>query len=408
MSHQSQRVNFHVSLRAAVSALVIVFVQIVAATTAAQGQTFKIIYSFTGGQDGEGPESGLVRDNFGNMYGTTELRGSGGHGTVFKFRNTGSGWVLSPLYEFAGGAAEGGFPLGVTVGPDGTLYGTTLYGGNDFCDNGCGVVFHLKPPLTPPKSVLSPWKEDFPHMFDGGYTPSSNVIFGPSGEMYGATDTTIYELVPTSGGWNLNTLYTFKNLPDGYMPTNVALDDAGDLYGTTARGGNSGCLPGNGCGTVFKLTHTETGWTKTILYTFQSGADGGLPWGPLVVGPTGRLYGTTTSYGVGGGGTVFELVPSGGGWTFSTLCSFTGGGGPNGSLVPDGKGSYIATTHADGVGDGTVFKFTPSDGGGSCSTVWTSMGEVGFPGDNLVIDANGNIFGTSDGGRNGFIWEITP
>jgi len=79
-----------------------------------------------------------------------------------------------------------------------------------------------------------------------------------------------------------------------------------------------------------------------------------------------------------------------------------------GNLVPDGKGSYIATTHADGVGDGTVFKFTPSDGGGSCSTVWTSMGEVGFPGDNLVIDANGNIFGTSDGGRNGFIWEITP
>ena len=108
-------------------------------------------------------------DDAGSLYGTT-FRGGTGYGVVFRLRNSGSGWVLTPLYGFAGGN-DGANPYGrVAISQDGTLYGTTYIGGGHvFCSNGCGTVFHLKPSPSAPKSALAPWNETIVYSFTGVY-----------------------------------------------------------------------------------------------------------------------------------------------------------------------------------------------------------------------------------------------
>ena len=159
MAHEPQTFNLQVSLRAAGLALAIIFVLAPVATPAAQAQTFTVIHLFTGGGDGSYPKAGLTMDAAGNLYGTT-YSGGGGNGVVFKLRNSGSGWVLTPLYSFAGGN-DGADPYGrVAIAQDGTLYGTTNNGGgSDRMGYGCGTVFHLKPSPSAPKSALAPWNE---------------------------------------------------------------------------------------------------------------------------------------------------------------------------------------------------------------------------------------------------------
>jgi hypothetical protein len=110
----------------------------------AQGQTYKVIYSFTNGADGGCPVAGLTMDAAGNLYGATAGCSSIRYGTVFQLKPSGPDWLLTTLYSFAGGA-EGGIPLGrVARGQDGRLYGTTSEGGTQggWCDDtGCGGVF---------------------------------------------------------------------------------------------------------------------------------------------------------------------------------------------------------------------------------------------------------------------------
>src|SRR3984957_13434914 len=97
----------------------------------AKGQTYSVIHSFTGGPDGANPLAGLAMDQTGNLYGTTSLGGQG-RGTVYELAPRGGGWIFTPLYQFQG-ATDGKYPeAGVTIGPDGLLYGTTFYGGNTF------------------------------------------------------------------------------------------------------------------------------------------------------------------------------------------------------------------------------------------------------------------------------------
>src|SRR5580704_12576068 len=119
----------------------------------AQAQTFTVLHTFSGGGDGANPLAGLTMDTAGNFYGTTSLGGTG-NGEVYKLSRRGSGWILNPLYQFAG-MPDGSFPESrVTIAADGTLYGTTFYGGiaGAGCLQGrptqCGTVFHLTPPPT--------------------------------------------------------------------------------------------------------------------------------------------------------------------------------------------------------------------------------------------------------------------
>ena len=116
-------------------------------TPSAQAQTYKVIHYFTGGGDGGNPEAGLSIVGAGNFYGTTAGGGTAGYGTVFKLAQKGSGWVVTPLYSFAGGNDGIGPVARAIVGPDGSLYGTTGGGGGTSCTDGngniigCGTVF---------------------------------------------------------------------------------------------------------------------------------------------------------------------------------------------------------------------------------------------------------------------------
>jgi uncharacterized repeat protein (TIGR03803 family) len=341
---------------------------------------------------------------------------------VFKLARNGSGWIFSPLYSFTG-RADGSAPIAAVVfGHDGTLYGTTEFGGRN-CGVGCGTVFHLRPPLSVCKTVLCAWTETVLYQFSGssdGANPGyGELTFDQAGNLYGTTffggvnaQGVVYELTPSGGGWAERAIHTFSGSSDGENPySSVVFDAAGNLYGTTYAGG------AHGYGTVFQLTPSGSGWTENTLYSLQSSSDGGNPFGGIVFDSAGNLYGATSGGGPGSGGTVYQLMPSGGSWTFGVVYSFTGSAhlpGPYDSLTMDAAGNLYGTTTQDGAhGAGSVFKLTPSGGG------WTETDLYDFPGGtqgavpygSVLVDASGNLFGTaSQGGTHGYgvIWEITP
>jgi len=176
-----------------------------------------------------------------------------------------------------------------------------------------------------------------------------------------------YELMYSSGGWTETVLHNFSAGQDGAIPNGVILDSAGNLYGTT-----QGWFGGTGdrFGKVFQLVPSGSGWNENVLYTFQDGADGAVPAAGLVMDQQGNLYGTTSGGVAGGAGTVFELSPSGGGWTFNLLYSFSGcygplisvfppGCGSQDSLIIDSAGNLYGTTVSPGAnGLGSVFELT--------------------------------------------------
>lgn len=407
--------------------LIVVVLFIVFTTQPMQGQTYKVIYNFTGGQDGANPEAGLIMDRAGNLYGTAPHRGSGLAGTVYKLNPNPLGWRFNLLYSFTGGSDGANPSARVIFGPDGALYGTTLYGGNLNCgpyDLGCGTVFKVRPLPTACRTVLCPWTETVLHSFQGGDgsgPESGDLLFDRAGSIYGTTggggaydDGTVYELTPSGSGWTESVLHNFGGA-DGIMPRNgVILDNAGRLYGTTYAGGP------NNDGLVFQLTQSGSGWTENILYSFANGNDGGYPSAGLIFDQLGNLYGAADD-GAAGGGIVFELSPSGGGWTFSLLYSIRGGGincEPTAPLVMDEAGNLFGTTACQGrYFKGSVFKLTAS------SPYWTYTSLHDFTGGSdgefspggVIIDADGNLYGTAYGGGNqncsggcGVVWEITP
>ena len=426
MSHQSQKFTFHVALRAAVTALVFVFAMTVVAVPAAQAQTYKVIHDFTGGQDGWGPAAGFTMDKAGNFYGTTtrggymggECTSYGGCGTVFRLSHRGSGWVLSPLYAFQGGEDGIGPQSRVIFGPDGRLYGNTALGGS----HGSGTAFSLRPPAASCRAAFCPWNEAVLFAFDDSVAgpPTGDLVSDASGNLYGATWQgglgcgvftcgAVYELTPAGGSWTLNVIHNFS-LSDGYHPSSgLIFDQSGNLYGTTGSGPSGGC-GGLGCGTVYQLSPSQSGWTENILYAFQDGRAGVDPAGGLIFDTAGNLYGTT----VGGQGRdgsypiVFELSPSNGGWTFSVLYELPGNDGPNRSLAMDAAGNLYGVT-----GSSLLFKLAPGAGGWTYTDLhnFTGGSDGGNPNTSVTIDASGNLFGTaSSGGKYGYgvVWEITP
>lgn len=217
-------------------------------------------------------------------------------------------------------------------------------------------------------------------------------------------------------------LHTFTGNSDGGLPANnLVRDAAGNLYGV-AGGGNPTCFQGLGCGVVFELTpQSNGGWTESVLYTFQGGADGSGPEAGLLIDKAGNLYGVTGFGGVISGcpdndgcGTVFQLKPSGNGvWTKTTLYSFAGGAdgeGPNGPLIFDQMGNlYGVTIYGGGVfgpacgsaSCGTVFELSPNSGGGWTETVISAFGNAGnnstYPVGSLLL-LDGNLYGVTEQG----------
>ncbi len=165
LSRKINAMDVWMVLAAIASALLLIF-----AAAESQAQTFTVLHNFTGGADGAYPYAGLTMDQAGNFYGTTANGGNtagdcvfNGCGTVFKLKRAGSGWILSPLYSFSG--PDGNSPqAGVIIGPDGSLYGTTIYGGTA----NAGTVFKLSPPPSACKTALCPWRETVLYSFQGG------------------------------------------------------------------------------------------------------------------------------------------------------------------------------------------------------------------------------------------------
>lgn len=276
--------------------------------------TETVLYSFCSEQDcvdGAIPDAGVIFDSVGNLYGTTGLGGAYGGGTVFELSPNSGSWTQTVLHNFGGNPTDGAYPTcSLIFDRAGNLYGTTSA--------------------------------------------------GPG---------TVFELSPGSNGWTENILYTFglNGAKDGQTPyAGVTMDSAGKLYGTTQNGGTFSCdVYGDGCGTVFELSPSGSAWTEAIIHDFRREHDGDYPDASVTLDSAGNVYGTTTRGGNAGSGccgTIFRLSPGTGGQWTETLFDFPSGGGlgsgPSAPLLMDGKGFYSTTTQGGTNNAGVVFRIT--------------------------------------------------
>lgn len=340
---------------------------------AAPGQ--KVLYAFQGGSDGAYSVSGLIFDASGNLYGTTAGGGMAGAGTVFELMPVSSGWSEVQLYSFQGGIDGNYANSTLVMDGAGNLYGTTRQGGTGSCTSGCGTVFELTPPTN-------------------------------------------------GGSWTESILYSFQDGADRASPNSgVILDKFGNLYGTTAGGGDSTVCQG-GCGMAFELSLLSGSWTKTTLYSFQGGTqDGANPLSGLTMDSDGNLYGATAYGGVGGLGTVYQLFLSNGDWSEKILYAFpghVGGGGlrgrnPSSTLVFNSQGYLVGTAEGGNANGccGVVFALVPHSGGNWTETVafrFTKENGGGTSFATPVFDSHGNLYNTGGGGQydKGVAYRLKP
>src|SRR5271165_561582 len=226
----------------------------------------------------------------------------------------------------------------------------------------------------------------FTHGQDGG-NPWGGLTIDAAGNLYGtATEGglsnncqggcgTVFKLSQRNSSWTLSLLYSFSNSDGAYPEGRLISGRDGKLYGTTGKGG-MGCQS-TGCGVVFTLQAPPTFchsiqcyWSENVIYEFAGGNDGSRPTGDTVFDPTGNFYGTTFNSGANGVGTVYELSPSGGGWSESVIHTFSGsdGANPYGGLTHDAAGNLYGTTKLGGTNNqygGVVFQLVSGQSGWS-------------------------------------------
>ena len=428
---------------------------------------FKVLYSFcsqTNCADGAAPESGLVIDSSGNLIGATSAGGTfafdSGMGTVFELLPDGANWTYKLLYNFcqkSGQACpDGQAPTGnLLLDKAGNVYGITRLGGgvHHSIVNG-GVAFEVGF-----NASTSTWVEKHVHEFcpddcrKDGFAPVGGLTYDGAANgypydgasaLYGVTRGggrggsfepvgVAFELLPVKGKkrWSEHSIHNFCSRPnckDGGPAAGALIPDGtGNLLGTTQSGGR------HGSGTVFQLTRgNNVNWSEHVIADFckkDSCSDGAGPSAGLLRDPSGNLFGMTA----GGGkfcsfavcGTVFRLSPAGSRWTLTTLHSFCAqfdcrdGRGPNTTLVMDAGGNLYGTTLQGGDdfvesgGAGVVFKVS-ADGKLSilhrfCAARNCADGD--HPQGTLTLDSQGNLFGTTNTGGaygQGVVYEITP
>jgi uncharacterized repeat protein (TIGR03803 family) len=399
----------------------------------ASAHSYAIIHHFckeNGCMDGANPQAGLTADGAGNFYGTTYFGGQGGCGAY----GCGTAFELSPkdngeykatlLHRFCQqqNCDDGGLPMaGLIVDMAGNLYGTANVGGG----NGAGSAFELVLNSDGSRTftVLHHFcaetncNDGGGPQFDGltykgqaggapynGTSPlyGTNFVGGTGG--FGVA----YELKPPSAGktkWSETVLYNFcsqSNCADGRLPARgLLLNSAGNLYGTTQAGGPSDN------GVIFELSKSGKAWSETVLYNICA-AGGSCPDGtyaasPLIMDGSGSLYGSMVNGANSGSGVLFKLVPDGANSTYSVLYDFCAQAGcadgqePFGPLLMDAKGNIFGTTEIGGAnGRGAIYEFS----GGTihvlhsfCRKSGCSDGAV--PTGGMITDASGNFYGTT-------------
>jgi uncharacterized repeat protein (TIGR03803 family) len=411
----------------------LVGVILVASSEAASAATVRTLYDFcseNGCTDGSAPAGGLLRDGNGNLYGTTTLGGAHGFGAVFELKRNGDSWTYQVLHSFCSSCGDSAFPQSrLVLDTAGNLYGTAPSNG----ELDCGAVFRLSP-----NADRRNWKLKRLHSFcafDGdGAHPVAGLTYAGAmsgapydgvSPLYGVTigggangDGAVYEIQPSDTHWKERVIYSFcpdkGSCSDGAAPQgDLMLDSAGNLYGNTFRGGAAGV------GTVFKLSPRGDRWREEVLHSFCSTGDckdGSFPEGGLAMDASGDLFGTTTGGG-DGGGTLYRLAHRHGGWDETVLHSFckgdcTDGTSPSAGPLVDADGSLFGTTDGGGAGGGTVYRLQ----GNTLTTLYSFCTKQDCPDGAgpmapLITDEAGNLFGVTfiRGAHNGgTIFELSP
>jgi uncharacterized repeat protein (TIGR03803 family) len=337
--------------------------------------------SFSFDTNGAVPVAGLTLGPDGELYGVTTIGGTTFGGTIFKITTQG---MLTTLHSFQNGD---GFvhQAALTLGPDGNLYGTSRDGGSaDF-----GVIYKIT--TNGAFTIVASFQGT------NGISPLADLTVGSDGQLYGTTELggaatfgTVFK-VTTNGV--LTTLATFTNRDNSLPTTGLLLASDGNFYGVSQTA-------------VFKVTPTGV---MTILASLTS-FDGINPQGALTLGPDGNFYGTTTAGGTNNLGTIFRLSTGG---AFTRLLSFNGtnGSSPQSTLTLGQDGNFYGTTTSGGAfgGFGTIFRFSTN---GTLTTLATFDGtnSGNNPEGPLVMDTNGNLYGTTPifgpGGR-GTVYRLT-
>ncbi len=378
-----------IAARANVALLAILFL----ASAAASAHTFTTLYNFTGGVDGGNPVAGLVQDSHGNLYGTTSSGGAYNLGVVFKVDTAGKETVL---HSFKGGKKDGASsytPL--LLASDGSLYGTTVFGGA----HNYGVVFRID----------TTGKERIVYSFKGGTTdgcyPYQGLIEDKAGNFYGTTagcatqgDGTVFKLTKEGKDqvlWNFNS----DNEPGAYpFYGHLLMDRDGTLHGVTNLYQRD-----MGTGVVYQLT--KGGALTEWLF---NDTDGCSPFGTTVMDESGNVYGTAAACGDPGyGGTVWQVAPDG---TWSMVHGFVYGNAdgcyPLAGPLRDSDGNLYGNTSSCGAyGYGTLWEF--SNSGGYTLTHDFAYTDGSYPVGELLRDSAGKLYGTAyQGGSGGYgtVW----
>jgi len=253
----------------------------------------KVLHAFAGGSDGASPYGSLTRDAAGNLYGTTEMGGASGYGTIYKIDASGTETVL---YSFPGQPGGQQPQAGVILDSAGNLYGTTVAGGT----YNYGSVFEFS--ATGQMTLLYSFAAGA-----DGESPDAPLFRTPKGDLYGTTFEggnglgTVFKVDASGKETVVHPFGDFQN--DGAYPESPLISDSkGNLYGTTIQGGSGGIYGG----VVYQISAQDA---YTVVYDFASQSEGGGPNGPLLLGSNGSFYGTTASGGTANSGTVYELIP---------------------------------------------------------------------------------------------------
>lgn len=390
----------------------------VALNTVSAGAAENTIFRFNG-RDGERSQSGLISDGKGNLYGTAPEGGNNGCrngcGVVFELSPAaGGGWTQTVIYAFKGGTTDTSAPsTDLIFDAHGNLFGGS---------NATPAIYELTP------GADNTWSEKVVFSLTSlGSQPGSHLAFDSKGNLYGSLfqsgDGAVFQLTPqSSGSWTGGLIYSFTGTnSDGNRPFGgVVLDSEGNVYGTTQEGGTKNE------GTVYKLTPKGSGFTESIIFNFTGypSGTGSFPLAPLMIDPSGNLYGTTSNGNANSnGGVVFKLSESAGTWTETVLYSF--GSSPDGTfpngVVFDAKGNLYGTASEGGngcnyPGCGIVYKLTPRKSGAWLETIlhnFESSTDGSGPSASVYIDGStGDLYSTTivGGGRYGYgtVFQIVP